>query len=130
MLLPAQIAYAEAARLAPKSALPLSNLSAVSFEMGNYTDAILFIQSALSLLDTEPHPGIEQKLYLRLAKAYLQSKKLNEARSAISNIKSEQDRRPLEQNLQAMVVLNALVLDDKALWGQVIERLARYRPAL
>ena len=50
--------------------------------MGNYVGSILFAQKALKLLHDAEAPtdsAAEQKLYLRLAKAYLHRQQLGEA---------------------------------------------------
>ncbi|EGG03340.1 uncharacterized protein MELLADRAFT_65695 [Melampsora larici-populina 98AG31] len=64
------VAYKVAAALVPSDPTPLSNLSAATFELGDYEKSIQFSNQALALLekeaDTDPR---KQKLIIRLSKA-------------------------------------------------------------
>lgn len=67
-------AYKEAAFLAPEDYAPLSNMSAVHFEMGQYNQAVEYAEEALQLLRSEPDDGPKkQKLHARIAKSLLYS---------------------------------------------------------
>ncbi|KAF2120022.1 hypothetical protein BDV96DRAFT_486077, partial [Lophiotrema nucula] len=82
LLITAKACFREAARLAPKDPVPLSNLSAVEFELGNYIGCELFSQKALGLLaasDGEQNENLHEKLLLRSARAKLYSNKLEDA---------------------------------------------------
>ncbi|KAM0811999.1 putative DUF4470 domain-containing protein [Seiridium cardinale] len=88
----AETAYTEAARLAPKDPRPLSNVSAVKFEMGNYIGAAIFGEKALKILQNDPDPTLEQKIRARLANSYLYARKPAQAKTAVSEITAENDR--------------------------------------
>lgn len=70
-MITAEKAYEEALRLDPQDAAPLTNLSALKFELGQYDLSVQRIEQALSLpvaaLDVEK----QQKLYARWTKCQL-----------------------------------------------------------
>ncbi|KAK8920159.1 hypothetical protein VCV18_007459 [Metarhizium anisopliae] len=71
-LLQAEKAYKTAASLAPHDPSPVSNLSAVRYEMGDYKGAIAYIRDAISLTVPETdHSAKNDKLYSRLVKCFL-----------------------------------------------------------
>jgi tetratricopeptide (TPR) repeat protein len=65
-------AYFEAVSLTPMDSAPLSNLSAVQFELGNYSGSKLYAEKVLKLLqsDADSSPK-KQKLLSRLARAQM-----------------------------------------------------------
>ncbi|KAI1820128.1 hypothetical protein F4861DRAFT_88847 [Xylaria intraflava] len=129
-LIAAESAYIEASRLTPGDPRPLSNISAVKFETGNYIGAALFCESALSLLEKTPDSTLEHKLLLRLAKAYLLAKQYAKATTAISRIAAVEDREQLEKSVASMQASDLLYPEARKLWSTVLERLPRFRPAL
>ncbi|KAI1480574.1 hypothetical protein F4774DRAFT_424825 [Daldinia eschscholtzii] len=79
--------YLKAAAMAPSDPSPLSNLSAVSFETGKYTECIEFATKALSLLKAGPaNDTLKQKLLMRQAKAYLHLSSFNDAEDALDQL--------------------------------------------
>jgi tetratricopeptide (TPR) repeat protein len=65
-------AYFEALSLNPKDSAPLSNLSAVQFELGNYSGCSIYAEKALKLLNGEEDSNPKkQKLLSRLARAQI-----------------------------------------------------------
>lgn len=70
--MPAEREYQLAATLAAGDPTPLSNLSSVKFELGQYGAAIPFINKALQLAERAPHDEAAERrakaLYARLAK--------------------------------------------------------------
>lgn len=65
-------AYFEALSLTPNDSAPLSNLSAVRFELGNYSASVVYAEKALKLLRGEADSSPKkQKLLSRLARAQL-----------------------------------------------------------
>ncbi|THZ64282.1 hypothetical protein D6C86_02622 [Aureobasidium pullulans] len=80
-------AYFEAVTLSRNDPAPLSNLSAVQFELGNYAGSQLYAEKALKLLQSEADTSPKkQKLFLRLAKAKLLM--LQDAKSVASRLDS------------------------------------------
>ncbi|OBW64251.1 MAG: hypothetical protein AUREO_056830 [Aureobasidium pullulans] len=69
-------AYFEALSLTPNDPAPLSNLSAVQFELGNYSGSEVYAEKALKLLEDEEDTNVKkQKLFVRLAKAKILTSK-------------------------------------------------------
>ncbi|KAH9907183.1 hypothetical protein F4778DRAFT_526088 [Xylariomycetidae sp. FL2044] len=93
-------AYFESLKFAPNDHAPLGNLAAVQFELGNYSGSILYTDKALKLLgdeqDTDPR---KQKLLLRLAKAYIFNRDLNQARIAVAKLVPGPERESLETSV-------------------------------
>ncbi|KAK5718448.1 hypothetical protein LTR15_008177 [Elasticomyces elasticus] len=71
--------YKHAAELAPSEAAPLSNLSAVYFELGRYDESYAAGTSALRLL-ADDNESARQKLYLRRAKSSIHVLKFRQAK--------------------------------------------------
>ncbi|KAI1124439.1 hypothetical protein F5Y10DRAFT_30696 [Nemania abortiva] len=126
----AEVAYSESARLTPTDPRPISNISALKYEMGNYVGSALFCEKALNLLQDTPDPALEQKLRLRLAKSYVLARRSTRAQVAVSRITSNEDKKQLEHSVLAMEVSDGLYPDVKLLWETLIERLPRFKTAL
>ncbi|KAH8594225.1 hypothetical protein B0O99DRAFT_181427 [Bisporella sp. PMI_857] len=126
----AEPAYTEAARLAPRDPRPLSNVSAVKFEMGNYIGAAIFAEKALKLLEHNPDPVLKQKICVRLAKSYLHVKQYTQAKAAVSGITTSEERRQIELSAHVMEASDIQHPDAKSLWNTVIERLPQLKAAL
>lgn len=129
-------AYQEAASLAPEDPAPLSNLSAVSFEMGRYSDAVGYIRKALSLSASEPDDGPKkQRLYARMIKCLLYTHEVGEAERAFEHL-----HKSLSVAGVSTETLRTTIEEVKALWdsasqesplrSQVFDRLPRYKPSL
>ncbi|KAI0470778.1 hypothetical protein GGR56DRAFT_657542 [Xylariaceae sp. FL0804] len=125
----AESAFTEAARFAPKDPRPLSNLSATKFEMGNYVGAALFCERALGLFRESPDPTLEQRIYQRLAKAYVLAKQPAKAQTALSRT-TDNEKYSLEQALLATQSSYLSPAETTDLWDRVIEDLPRFKPAL
>lgn len=129
----AKSSFKEAARISPKDAVPLSNLSAVEFELGNYVGCSLFSQKALHLLEgqeAESNEPMQQKIRLRLAKAYLHSLKLDDAASVVTKIDPSDARSAIELSLSQTQLSRKQFPDKNALRSLILDRVPRYRPAL
>ncbi len=122
-----------AARLAPKDALPFSNLSAVKFELGDYAGCILFSQKALTLLEEQaPEDGnpLREKIYLRLAKAYFYSLRLENSNAVLSSVISEDSRADLSSSISRTIRLRNSYRDEGEFWRLILDRVPRYKPCL
>jgi len=97
-LLEAVACYKHAAELAPSEALPLSNLSAAYFELGQYTACRDTCQAALKLLSNGNDPST-QKLHLRSLKANLLLKDIDHARDSLARLDPNEERHKLEKCL-------------------------------
>ncbi|ROW07056.1 hypothetical protein VPNG_06673 [Cytospora leucostoma] len=118
---------------------PLSNLSAVRFEMGLYTDAVRFAEQALQLLQSEPDDSPKkQKLYARITKSLLYSLEFGQAELAKTAIAQLDDSYSAEGITTE--ALRTTIAEVQALWTsaprkpdlreQVLNRLPRYKAHL
>jgi len=83
--------YKRAAELAPSDAVPLSNLSAAYFELGQYTACRDTCQTALKLLNNGNDVSA-QKLHLRSLKASLLLKDVDHSRSSMAGLNLNEER--------------------------------------
>jgi tetratricopeptide (TPR) repeat protein len=97
-LLDAVDCYKRAAELAPSDAVPLSNLSAAYFELGQYTACRHTCQTALELLSNGDDLS-SQKLHMRSLKASLLLKDIDHARDSLANLNPNHERQKLEKCL-------------------------------
>lgn len=115
-------AYFEALSLTPNDSAPLSNLSAVRFELGDYPGATMYAEKALKLLSNEAdsHPK-KQKLLSRLARA--QILQLQGAAPLISRLETSDTAR------------NSATIKhgsnrESVTWTKLLDEIPRYRPML
>ncbi|KAK3989044.1 tetratricopeptide [Cladorrhinum sp. PSN332] len=132
----AETSYKLAAKLAPNDATPLSNLSSVKFEQGQYSAAAAYIHKALELSKDLPlDKAAERKrevLHLRLAKCYLHECRFAEAEQAARQVSDQQFTASVQSTLG---VLNAWRTcessnDETVHWRNVLDRLPRYKTPL
>jgi tetratricopeptide (TPR) repeat protein len=99
----AEVAYKASASLAPDDPAPLSNLSSVKFELGQYSEAVAFIQRSLELLEQEPNDEAATRkskaLYDRLAKCYMHDSLFGKARQVIDKVCDEKLRTRVRSTL-------------------------------
>ena len=127
----AQRAYKKAAFLAPSDLSPVSNLSAVLCEMGDYQGAITYIREAMSLKPSDTNDDAQNdKLSARLAKCFLYLLEFSSAEDALSGMSSSQLRAELCESVKSMMALWAKVPDESLLRKQVLEQLGFYKPCL
>ncbi|KAM7183786.1 hypothetical protein V8F33_013365 [Rhypophila sp. PSN 637] len=93
----AETAYTLASSLAPNDPAPISNLSAVKFEMGYFAQAVKLSVKALSLSQDSPQDK-RDRLLIRLAKSYL-DQKVDPARERVNIVKHLQRYRPSLQDV-------------------------------
>ncbi|KJZ70538.1 hypothetical protein HIM_10082 [Hirsutella minnesotensis 3608] len=127
----AEQAYKTAASLAPHDSSPISNLSAVRYEMGDYRGAIAHIRNAISLNVSENDDSAKKdKLYGRLVKCFLHLLDLNSAEDAMSSISNSRLRTELYESVESMKALCVEIPDQSVLRRQVFDQLPRYKPCL
>lgn len=97
-LLDAVACYKSAAELAPFDAVPLSDLSAAYFELGQYRACRDTCQIALKLL-SNGNDLSAQKLNLRSLKASLLLKDIDHARDSFASLDSNEENHRLEKCL-------------------------------
>jgi len=129
----AEIAYKEAASLAPGDPLPLSNMSSVKFELGQFSAAIGFINESLALTpegtDDVTTKRRRETLYSRLIKCYLHESRYDAAKQVLDQI--------TDQNLKSSI---HATLDGVSAWTKgrdagahrslALERVPRFKPYL
>jgi tetratricopeptide (TPR) repeat protein len=86
--------YKRAARLAPSDAVPLSNLPAAYFELGQYTVCRDTCQTALKLVSNGNDPSA-QKLHLRSLKASVLLKDIDRSRDSLASLDTNEERHKL-----------------------------------
>lgn len=124
----AKLCYEEAASLAPADPVPMSNLSAVLFELGRYDEAAEVCRQAISL--TEDSSPLRDKLYLRSAKCFMHNLQPREAREALDRYGQGPARESLEEAVRATRELQGLYPDMEALRKRIFRFIPRYRPCL
>ncbi|KAK4197909.1 tetratricopeptide [Triangularia verruculosa] len=89
----AETSYQRAAKLAPNDPAPLSNLSSVKFEQGQYAAAVEYIHKAIELSKALPSDEAAEKkhqaLHLRLAKCYVHECRFAEAEQALKQVSDD-----------------------------------------
>ena len=125
-LLEAVACYKRAADLAPSDAVPLSNLSAAYFELGQYTVCRNTCQDSLKLLNNGDHLSA-QKLHLRSLKASLLLKDVDHARESLASLDPNEEVRKLEKCLSLVEINRHGGLDDEM---RVISDLPLTKPQL
>ncbi|KAM0322180.1 hypothetical protein ACHAQA_009670 [Verticillium albo-atrum] len=124
-------AYFAAAKLAPSSANPLSNISAVRFEQGNYLGAILFSHKALSLLQAEDDTSpAKQKLFHRILKCQLHLGQVQKAHITLAKIAPSDSKHEAARLVSDLESLNEQSPNRKLLREQAFDRLPRFKQRL
>lgn len=115
-------AYFEALSLTPNDSAPLSNLSAVQFELGNYPGSALYAEKALKLLQDEADSNPKkQKLLSRLARA--QILQLKDAAPLVSKLASSDTTRSSATTQHGGQ-------RESVTWTKLLDEIPRYRPTL
>ncbi|KAB5529051.1 tetratricopeptide [Coniochaeta sp. 2T2.1] len=129
----AETAYKLAASFAPEDPTPLSNLSSVKFELGQYSAAIDFIIKSLELAKKVPgdDDAAERKrkaLHTRLAKCYVHDRQFVRAREAIKDVADQELKNAISSALDGC---EAWISKDKSLQRKlVLDRVPRYNAHL
>ncbi|THY50605.1 hypothetical protein D6C99_04740 [Aureobasidium pullulans] len=117
-------AYFEALSLTPNDPAPLSNLSAVQFELGNYSGSEVYAEKALKLLEDEEDTNVKkQKLFVRLAKAKILTSK--DAALVATKVESSVEK---DKILKSMAM--NIASKKSSSWSKILDELSIYRPSL
>lgn len=104
--------------LTPNDSAPLSNLSAVQFELGNYSESISYAGKALKLLQSEANfSPKKQKLFSRLARA--QVLQMQDATPLVNQVASSDCATMIHCNRRQFVS-----------WTSILDEIPHYRPSL
>ena len=117
--------YHEAVQLAPEDATPLSNLSAVYYEMGLYTKSIDSVESALRLPSSDE---LRSKLRLRLIRSLLQAQRYDQADKAFHDPSGLVDDAVL-----LFTVIRSKIMSQvgkREAMSKIVIQLPRYMPTL
>ncbi|KAM3512042.1 hypothetical protein MY11210_004302 [Beauveria gryllotalpidicola] len=124
----AEKAYQLAASLAPQDPAPVSNLSAVKYETGDYKSSITYIKQALALYAAgTKDAGKNDKLNARLAKCFLHLRDLSSVNDALAAISNQDIRVELSESLESALKLQAAVPDEYTLRRQIFDHVPRYK---
>ncbi|KAM3430865.1 hypothetical protein MY4824_007438 [Beauveria thailandica] len=124
----AEKAYQLAASLAPQDAAPVSNLSAVKYETGDYDSCITYIKQALALSAAGTNDaGRNDTLNARLAKCLLHLRDFSSAKDALLAIGNQDLRVELSESLKSALKLQAAVPDECTLRRQILNHVPRYK---
>ena len=117
--------YQEAVQLAPEDATPLSNLSAVYYEMGLYTKSIDSVESALKLSSADE---LGSKLRLRLIRSLLQAQRYDQAHEALRDPSSLVDDAILFSTVSHSKTMSQI--SKRQAMSKIVTQLPRYMPTL
>jgi len=129
----AEKAYKEAAKLAPDDPSPLSNISAVLFEKGDYAASLVYLKKAITLSASEPQDSPKKRRLLnRAVKCHIHALNLQEAESALEalEVSGSDEAAGLREDVAQMRALWSSVPDIKVQRKLVLDRLPRYTPDL
>lgn len=99
--------------------------------MGNYMGAAIFCEKVLKLLQNDPDPDLEQKVRLRMGKAYLLARRPAQAAKAVAtDVDDNEDKRQIEQSIHAVEASDTLFSDTTCLRGQLLDNLSRFKFAM
>ena len=122
--------YEEASKLAdPNDGLPLSNLSAVLFELGNYEDCVNAAMGALEI-SRGSDERVQQKLRSRVAQAMLhKGGSLDADLTSIPGASDDPVSSPLAATFGRLARLRCHG-SESLVWKKLAEELPRCKPAL
>lgn len=117
-----------------KTQHPLSNLSSVNFELGNYAEAAKYARASLELTekassDDEAATRKKKTLLTRLAKSQLHDCQLGDARQLIDQLGDAELETSLRATIDAVDAWKSSA-SLKAARNLVFDRLPRFKPYL
>ena len=117
--------YREAVPLVPEDAIPLSNLSAVYYEMGLYTKSIDSVESALRLPSSDE---LRSKLRLRLIRSLLQVQRYDQADKVFHDPSGQVDDAVLLSTVSHSKIMSQI--GKRQAISEIVTQLPRYMPTL
>ena len=117
--------YQEAVQLAPEDATPLSNPSAVYYEMGLYVKSINSVERALRLPSGDQ---LRSKLRLRLIRSLLQAQRYDQANEALRNASG-----PVDDGIILSTISHSKTMSQigkRQAMSKIVIQLPRYMPTL
>jgi len=125
----AEAAYKLATSFTPNDPAPISNLSAVGFELGHYGEAGELAVKALSL-SVDADEAWKQKILSRIVRSFVHVQNYEGALSAAQRMVESQERESLISHLRFLLDLSQKGIDAVALRKSIVMSLPRYRPCL
>lgn len=117
--------YLEAIQLAPEDATPLSNLSAVYYEMGLYIKSINSVESALRLPSAEE---LSSKLRFPLIRSLLQAQRYDQADETLHDPSGQVDDAILLSTISHSKTMSQI--GKRQAMSKIVNQLPRYMPTL
>lgn len=125
----AEQAYLEAMNLEPENPAPVSNMSAVRFEMGKYADAAEFAAKALALSADQPG-SMKDRLKVRLAKSYLYALDIETADKVAGELGNEHGALVDAIRDTARLQTSNDMMPSPDSWMCLFDRIPRYKACL
>lgn len=123
-------AYKKALALDPDNPALFSNLSAAYFELGDYTQCVLFTEGALRIIGDDAN-ALTEKLNHRLIKSYFHIGQLDSVREALQKAKLKtEDSQVYRATLDRTRAVCRASPDREWARSRVIDELPRYRPTM
>lgn len=99
--------------------------------MGNYMGAAIFCEKVLKLLQNDPNPDLEQKVRLRMGKAYMLARRPAQAAKAVAtNVDDSDDKRQIEGSIRAVEASDTLFSNTTNLREKLMNNLSRFKFAM
>jgi Flp pilus assembly protein TadD len=130
------VQYQKAFALAPNDPTPLSNLSSIKFEQGQYRIAVEYILKSLSLASTKDAEADEaalrrkRTLYERLTKCYMHESRFDEAGKIVDEIADEKLKKAVRSTLDALTAWTSSAKNLDEYRRTIFERLPRFQAPL
>lgn len=113
----------------PQDSRPLSNLAAIYFERAQYAECSNFCERALPLIDIESQASLAEKTRIRLAKSSLFSRNIENAKTTVLEVTSEESRKALQASL-SRIPDPCLNKDQPVMRKELLDRIGACKPAL
>lgn len=127
MRLTAIHSYKQAAALSLSDPLPISNLSAVYFEIGDYVSASESCDKALALTEVGEK---KQKLCLRKVKASIHMKQYEHALQDLPFLSGGEEKARLRKCIDAAAQSRQTVDTTSTAYTSIVSSLPRYKPQM
>lgn len=119
--------YNQAIDAAPNDPAPLSNLSAVYFELGHYASVVTASDRALELLDDDVK---RQKLVLRKVKSLVYLRNYERARQTAESLSKSNDKLKLLASISSHLDSQKVAGGNDPVQAKIITHLPRFKPQM
>lgn len=119
--------YNQAVDAAPNDPAPLSNLSAVYFEQGDYASVVTASDRALELLDDDAK---RQKLLLRKGKSHVYLRNYDLARHDAESLSKSNDKSKLLASISSHLDSQKVAGSNNDVHTKIITHHPRFKPQM